>query len=637
MQSLRKIGIKILCTVFLLCFLIVEGKAQNDFFKFYDFGKGTFQQYSRLMPIEKNKLMLIGDFTLPLPGPAGFGLFVSKLDYQGNILQQDTLFFNPFQMIYNFTNYQNILKYDSNTFYITAMAAYLDSSRSYIDSADAFIAEYDIHTLKLLWLKKYKSNSQTHPYSSNRNIIKTTDGNLMTFGYLIDTINSSRDIAYLMKLDTAGNVLWKKTFSNPKNKYYLNPKTIHQMPNGQFLLGASLYSGTYSNPYYMITDSSGNLLWSKAYGAKSKNLSAACLPLKNGDILLAYSQGTYKYDFPNHFSYTHNWIRIMRLDKNRNIKWSRKIGMVVCCGLGLNIKKILPLSDGNFIIFNDYYNRIIKFNGQGDSLWSSDLLHPYQYYSFSAQQRVFDYIETSDHQLMFTGKMVPPPYLRQSLNFDIWVAKTDSLGRNMVPAPFDLSMNVDSNTNDSSKTIHLNWKDTAQNTNNRVFYIEGWYPPTQDSHSKSPGNMWAVVTFPNNQRHVAHTRKKHWSITVPKDTGLLKFQVFAFDSLRNTRSFPTNRLVLPPLGIKELHFSNIEVRLYPNPNKGSFTLKYKFKKAEDASLKIYDFLGKEVFKDHFSGKEGIKQYDLDQPAGSYLYRLTTKEGEMRTGKIVLIN
>ncbi len=92
--------------------------------------------------------------------------------------------------------------------------------------------------------------------------------------------------------------------------------------------------------------------------------------------------------------------------------------------------------------------------------------------------------------------------------------------------------------------------------------------------------------------------------------------------------------ILNPVFVPEIKSENQEALLFPNPFSNSATLKT-YIELEDAALRVYDILGKEVLTNtNLKGKEiKINRGNLVQ--GNYYYKLTEKNILISTGKIFI--
>jgi hypothetical protein len=92
-----------------------------------------------------------------------------------------------------------------------------------------------------------------------------------------------------------------------------------------------------------------------------------------------------------------------------------------------------------------------------------------------------------------------------------------------------------------------------------------------------------------------------------------------------------------PLGIDELSSANKnDVKLYPNPNNGVFTVEVKSEELRTKStIEIYNMLGEKLYSGRLISIN--TEIDLtDKPSGIYLYRLVSQSGEpIASGKFII--
>jgi len=89
-------------------------------------------------------------------------------------------------------------------------------------------------------------------------------------------------------------------------------------------------------------------------------------------------------------------------------------------------------------------------------------------------------------------------------------------------------------------------------------------------------------------------------------------------------------------GVNELIAKSEEVRIYPNPSNGMFNLTISnYELGINNTVEIYNMLGEKVYSNYQITKSSNYQIDLSsQPAGLYLYRVITQNGELAgEGKI----
>ncbi len=89
-----------------------------------------------------------------------------------------------------------------------------------------------------------------------------------------------------------------------------------------------------------------------------------------------------------------------------------------------------------------------------------------------------------------------------------------------------------------------------------------------------------------------------------------------------------------PTSVEELA-ENTDVKLYPNPNKGSFMVSFSGAFRQKAALKIYDLLGQEVYAALISSSMTVVTMDVKE--GVYFYRMMTETGDkvISSGKLII--
>lgn len=81
--------------------------------------------------------------------------------------------------------------------------------------------------------------------------------------------------------------------------------------------------------------------------------------------------------------------------------------------------------------------------------------------------------------------------------------------------------------------------------------------------------------------------------------------------------------------------NELDIKLYPNPSYGIYTLDVASFKADEIDIKIYDVLGRLVKAKHWAKTQKIHE-DInieDQPAGNYIFQLNY-QGRILTGKLI---
>ncbi|WET00825.1 reprolysin-like metallopeptidase [Flavobacterium sp. YJ01] len=84
-------------------------------------------------------------------------------------------------------------------------------------------------------------------------------------------------------------------------------------------------------------------------------------------------------------------------------------------------------------------------------------------------------------------------------------------------------------------------------------------------------------------------------------------------------------------------FQNVDFALYPNPNKGNFTIQFQRDSVKDIKVYVHDILGKYVYDKTFTGS-GYFIQDIQLPGiPSGVYFVTITDGEKRTVRKIIVN
>ena len=103
--------------------------------------------------------------------------------------------------------------------------------------------------------------------STARCITRTIDGGLLFVGYIPNPWDYPESTTIIHRLSIGGGLLWSKTFSDVITG--LSIRRVIQLPDGNFVFAGNYYADPISGDItgiIMKTDSQGNLLWKRSYG-----------------------------------------------------------------------------------------------------------------------------------------------------------------------------------------------------------------------------------------------------------------------------------------------------------------------------------------------------------------------------------
>jgi len=84
-------------------------------------------------------------------------------------------------------------------------------------------------------------------------------------------------------------------------------------------------------------------------------------------------------------------------------------------------------------------------------------------------------------------------------------------------------------------------------------------------------------------------------------------------------------------------FENIDFALYPNPNKGTFTIQFESKSNDGVKVFVHDILGKKVYENTFEATSDFNQNIQLQNVSPGIYLVTVIDGDRRTVKKIIVN
>jgi hypothetical protein len=81
----------------------------------------------------------------------------------------------------------------------------------------------------------------------------------------------------------------------------------------------------------------------------------------------------------------------------------------------------------------------------------------------------------------------------------------------------------------------------------------------------------------------------------------------------------------------------VQVNIYPNPNRGTFTLEYKLAEGQSGRVAIYNTMGSVVGEYDLNDSEGkMTITNTDLADGIYIYKLSVNDQIQKVGKIIII-
>lgn len=167
-------------------------------------------------------------------------------------------------------------------------------------------------------------------------VFQTPDGGYVVGGDTTDT-SASGDVL-LMKVDATGAVQWRKTYGGTSDELLWS---LRPTSDGGYILAGRTYSfgvaaGAEHSAFLLKVDAQGNLLWSRVYGGSWRGGGESIARLPDGGYIVV-GEATLSKDED---------VLVLRLDPDGNVLWWR-----VLRGLDYETARaVQPTSDGGFIM-----------------------------------------------------------------------------------------------------------------------------------------------------------------------------------------------------------------------------------------------------------------------------------------------
>ena len=257
--------------------------------------------------------------------------------------------------------------------------------------------------------------------------------------------SSSRAI-FVIKLDSLGNVLWKKTYGGSGNDYGYS---IITTPDSGLVLTGSYASDDgdfegmkkgYNDIFVIKLNSRGDIQWKKTFGGSIAGTGLSITTTPDGGLVLTGSNASDDGDFEGMFKDSNgsngsNDIFVIKLDSRGDVQWKKTFGgseddvgysIITTPDSGLVLTGRTSSNDVDFEGMNKgaYDIFVIKLDSRGDVQWKKT-------FGGSVVDDCYSITTTPDGGLVLTGGTSSNDGDFNGINkgeVDIFVIKLDSRG-----------------------------------------------------------------------------------------------------------------------------------------------------------------------------------------------------------------
>ncbi|MEP7127218.1 MAG: T9SS type A sorting domain-containing protein [Chitinophagales bacterium] len=257
-----------------------------------------------------------------------------------------------------------------------------------------------------LWMKTYGDSTFSEAFFMNRS--GATD--LVLVGE--QTGNLTGTDVMIIKIDSAGNVLWKSVIATAKNE---SGKYIEQTQDGGFILcGFQSDDFGFNDIFLAKLDATGALSWTKKFGGIENDYANQVHEQSDGSLILTAdtrSKGAGGYD-----------VEVLKLSPAGDMIWDYTYGDEFengCQGICLAANgDLISYGETEIAPFSPFDFFIQRIDQDGTSLWK-------KVFGGSGSDAAFSIVEDDGGNLILTGysnsNNVDEP-------IDIAIAKTDATG-----------------------------------------------------------------------------------------------------------------------------------------------------------------------------------------------------------------
>ncbi len=211
-----------------------------------------------------------------------------------------------------------------------------------------------------MWTRTYGGNE----YDVGKSVVQTIDGGFVVTGHSESFGEGDADI-YLIKTDSGGDTLWTRTYGGTESDY---SNSVVQTGDGGYIIAGSTHSFGEGevNIYLLKVDASGDTLWTRTYGGAGGESGLSVQETSDGGYIITGSTSSYGEGYHD--------VYLIKTDSSGDTLWTKAYGGWDW-EIGWSVQET---SDGGYVIAGTTHSfgegdldvYLLKTDANGDTLWT---------------------------------------------------------------------------------------------------------------------------------------------------------------------------------------------------------------------------------------------------------------------------
>ena len=457
------------------------------------------------------------------------------------------------------------------------------------------------------WVKTFGGDLD---FYRGKSIIPTNDDEFILTGFSVPPGNTQFDIL-VIKLNSTGDTIWKKTFGGSGSE---EGSSITLTKDSGFVLTGSTnsrngdFSGMnkgYNDIFVMKLNSSGDIVWKKTFGGSLDENGNSITTTKDGGFILTGKTEPVDGDFSQIIGGSD--IFVMKLNSSGDIVWKKTFG-----GSSDDEGSSITLTDdGSFVLTGYTWSNdgelngsdiiVMKMNSSGDIVWKKT-------FGGSDDEKGYSITTTNDGGYVLTGETYSNDRDfsgMNKMNGNIFVIKLDENGDNVWKKTFGGSGDENGysiTTTSNGEIVLTGW--TSSNDGdfsgmNKGSWIGYWIEDIFVLKLNSSGDIVWKKTFGGSSNEWGH------SIISTSDYGIVvtggKYSNDGDFSGMNkggsdifVMKLDSNGNLNNTTSINELSEPTTKLSVHPNPLSNSTTISYIVDTPSNVRIELLNTLGQTI-------------------------------------------